>query len=785
MKRFMQIAIYMAMMVIAVSVVTARADDAETGMSVECERSTEMSATVKFIFEDTGGGVLQETEVRDAKTAACNIEVRTEGKTVEEVRAEYGKVYDLEATEEGVKFKWTGKRGETEEIHIVVGEEAAGGTEGEREEPEVEIEYEKGETLHTKLRFEVEDEEGKVLAQREVSDGASDGNEIKVRVEGYEVVDVEADIGVMYSEEYEEGEGSYVWTGTPGVTVTFRVKVRAETEAVGSVGGTAAKVEYERCAGGQSVMLVVRRGGSVVQESELTDVKPGASRMRVVLTEGEVETVRGSGGEVVEQEVSGGEARFVWESSGEGTIEVVIQESWRVYISANEALKLKYAAGVPWELEGVAVNGVELAASGAGYEGEVCGEAWSWKVELLGSGERVTARGFVWSLDEEGWTVTATGLCVVEYYDGDTLLGLEVVEEGGRLSGEIRPERSGEEFTGWRDASGPVEEAQEVRGDLKLYACWTKVTGYERHIVRVSAALVKELGARAESVRIELEGERSSGNADYAHNGWDAAREWYVVSNCEAESEGDARYSQRHVALRELCGIRMYWETEEGVENELYVSADALEVWGKAEEVYIGVKEEGVELAYGEGFAYMEGRSETEFAPEAEITRAETAVLYYRCLTEESRGRLTGSGWFADVPSGAWYSEAVRALAGAGMLKGRSEELFEPEASVTRAEFVAIAVRLLGLERRVEADMYSDIAWSWARREINAAAAAGLIGGYPDGSFRPDGAITRAEAVTVMNAMLGRRGESSGENPWSDVSADAWYYNEVMLATVR
>ena len=104
---------------------------------------------------------------------------------------------------------------------------------------------------------------------------------------------------------------------------------------------------------------------------------------------------------------------------------------------------------------------------------------------------------------------------------------------------------------------------------------------------------------------------------------------------------------------------------------------------------------------------------------------------------------------------------------------------------MTRAEFVAIAVRVLGLEVEDGEDEYTDISGSWARSEINAASAAGVIGGYPDGSFRPDAAITRAEAVRIMNALLGRDSLAvESENPWSDVDESDWYYMDVLMATV-
>ena len=152
----------------------------------------------------------------------------------------------------------------------------------------------------------------------------------------------------------------------------------------------------------------------------------------------------------------------------------------------------------------------------------------------------------------------------------------------------------------------------------------------------------------------------------------------------------------------------------------------------------------------------MEGRGEGVFAPEDGITRSETAAIFYRCLTDACRDGLTGPRSFWDVSPRAWYFEAVTALAGAGVLSGREDSGFDPDSGITRGEFVTVAARVLGLEALSGPDLFTDTGGSWVRESINAAAAAGLIGGYPDGSLRPDAPITRAEAAAILNGVLGR-----------------------------
>ena len=154
--------------------------------------------------------------------------------------------------------------------------------------------------------------------------------------------------------------------------------------------------------------------------------------------------------------------------------------------------------------------------------------------------------------------------------------------------------------------------------------------------------------------------------------------------------------------------------------------------------------------------AYIQGYPDGRVKPQNNITRAEVATIFFRLLTDDARDYYysTDSG-FSDVNPGDWYNTAVATMVQAGILNGYSDGTFKPNASITRAEFATIAARFLSNPYSTK-DRFYDTEGHWAEVYINRAAEIGWIGGYPDGSFKPDRYITRAEAVTLVNNVLGR-----------------------------
>lgn len=187
-------------------------------------------------------------------------------------------------------------------------------------------------------------------------------------------------------------------------------------------------------------------------------------------------------------------------------------------------------------------------------------------------------------------------------------------------------------------------------------------------------------------------------------------------------------------------------------------------------------------------FAYVVGYKDGNVRPQGNITRAETAAIFFRLLKEEVRSEnLSKHNDFADVTEDSWYNTAVSTMAGMNILKGRTANSFAPQAPITRAEFAAICARF-DSGRAEENSGFTDISGHWAEKEIERAATLGWVSGYTDGSFHPDAPITRAEAMTLINRVLCRMPETKADlldsmTKWPDNQPGAWYYLAVQEAT--
>ena len=187
-------------------------------------------------------------------------------------------------------------------------------------------------------------------------------------------------------------------------------------------------------------------------------------------------------------------------------------------------------------------------------------------------------------------------------------------------------------------------------------------------------------------------------------------------------------------------------------------------------------------------FAYVVGYKDGNVRPQGNITRAETAAIFFRLLKEEVRSEnLSKHNDFADVTEDSWYNTAVSTMAGMNILKGRTANGFVPQAPITRAEFAAICARF-DSGKAEENNSFTDISGHWAEKEIERAATLGWVSGYTDGSFHPDAPITRAEAMTLINRVLCRMPETKADlldsmTKWPDNQPSAWYYLAVQEAT--
>ena len=202
----------------------------------------------------------------------------------------------------------------------------------------------------------------------------------------------------------------------------------------------------------------------------------------------------------------------------------------------------------------------------------------------------------------------------------------------------------------------------------------------------------------------------------------------------------------------------------------------------------VTIKKATPKLNTSDHFAYVQGYPDGTVKPTGNITRAETAAILFRLMDEGSRKTYysTKSG-FRDVATGSWYNTYVATLNNAGVITDSSNGYFRPNEAITRAELAAMLANFT--ETAGAANYFNDVsARYWAANAIAICAKLGWITGYPDGSFRPDRNVTRAELMAMINRATGRAPKSAdaflpGMKTWSDNTADKWYYLDVQEAT--
>ena len=187
-------------------------------------------------------------------------------------------------------------------------------------------------------------------------------------------------------------------------------------------------------------------------------------------------------------------------------------------------------------------------------------------------------------------------------------------------------------------------------------------------------------------------------------------------------------------------------------------------------------------------YAYVVGYSDGAVRPNANISRAEVATIFFRLLKDSVRdGNLLTSNTYTDVPDSYWANTAISTMTGLGYVQGRSTTTFAPQSPITRAEFATICARFdTGTSSGTQT--FTDIKGHWAQSYIERAAELGWIKGFEDGTFRPDTYITRAQAMTMINRVLNRIPEDASDllpdmNVWPDCNPGDWFYLAVQEAT--
>lgn len=202
-------------------------------------------------------------------------------------------------------------------------------------------------------------------------------------------------------------------------------------------------------------------------------------------------------------------------------------------------------------------------------------------------------------------------------------------------------------------------------------------------------------------------------------------------------------------------------------------------------EVTVTVPVGGTETHY----AYLNGYTDGTFRPNAFMTRGEVAVMFYNL----TGGSTTASAGFSDVPSGAWYADAINALANKNIISGYADGTFRPDATITRSEFVVLAVKYAGALSAGDGISFTDVpANAWFHSSIKTASSLKWISGYNDGAFRPDNAIARCEVTAVVNKMLKRtpdkdfiNSKSGNISRFADVTAAHWAFYDIIEATAN
>ena len=384
---------------------------------------------------------------------------------------------------------------------------------------------------------------------------------------------------------------------------------------------------------------------------------------------------------------------------------------------------------------------------------------------------------------------------VFDWNDGSGKTETVSVTEGESLGDAMiaDPTRSGYTFTGWnnqQDGKGSsFDNSTVITGSLTVYAQWSEnssgsggggssTTYYYFAIEKIDAQDSHALngakfGLYLDGKQIATATSNRSGIAMFRVNESDyrkinaksdlyyqelTAPEGYVVNSDEVSIEKSDLTTSRSKAEKDAETVRNYRSSTPDLLNG------------------------------DDHFAYVVGYQDGCVHPNALITRAETATIFFRLLKDDVRDdNLRTSNTFADVPNDYWANTAISTMAGLGIVQGRSSTAFDPNASITRAEFAAICARF-DTGKSSGTQTFSDIKGHWAQSYIERAAELGWIKGFEDGTFRPNDCITRAQAMTMINRVLNRIPEDASDllpdmNVWPDCNPGDWFYLAVQEAT--
>ena len=422
---------------------------------------------------------------------------------------------------------------------------------------------------------------------------------------------------------------------------------------------------------------------------------------------------------------------------------------------------------------------------------------------------------------------------------GETMHYVKIQTDTEKVAAESTPVRNGYTFLGWYTAADGGDRAnfeEKVNGPKTLYAHWAKNAAVTFRIVNgtwsggaaedktvsvvlypqadgtasgtLDASYVPQIMLPAPGYENTAGGWEQTPNTDpngitgdvtyvyrFGSTGGGSSSHHSTRYTLHYESNGGTAYKDERcssgtkVTLDKTPTRESYTFTGWYADKALTQKITTVTM-NSDKTVYAGWEATGVpdKLNGDDHFAYVIGYPDGKVHPKGNISRAETATIFFRLLKADIRdGNLTADNDFSDVSDGQWHNKAISTMAKLGIVKGRRADSFDPDASITRAEFAAICARF-NTKPVENSGSFSDISGHWAENEIERAAAFGWISGYPDGTFRPDARITRAEAMTMINRVLCRMPQSESDLldsmvTWPDNKPSDWHYLAVQEAT--
>ena len=371
-------------------------------------------------------------------------------------------------------------------------------------------------------------------------------------------------------------------------------------------------------------------------------------------------------------------------------------------------------------------------------------------------------------------------------YGGTPVPPAQEVEYGLTATEPAAPEKTGYTFDGWYLGDEKYDFSDAVEQNITLYANWEK----NIYTVTYTDGVDGEEVFADQTYRVPFEDTTPAfkGNPTrdgYVFDGWKPAFSDTVTGNVTYVAQWTARTDLSYTVHYYLKGTTKKVADDKTVDGQTFnavVKEEAIRISGyrvygnSVKSITIGTGTNEIIFYYtrasrpsasstskptlntGDHYAYVMGYPDGTVRPNGSITRAEVSTILFRLLSDKTRDEyFTTESSFTDVKAGAWYNNSIATLEKAGVIVDTAKGgAFRPNEAITRAELAAMLAQFSDA-KPVKGVKFSDVsAEHWAYEAIAIAAKMGWIEGYPDGTFRPDATITRAEMMTLVNRALER-----------------------------